>query len=298
MLRNLLVPLDGSRLAEAALPAAAYLAEKLHASMALVHVLERDAPSSVHGEVHLTGEEEAKKYLANLARTLPAGLTVEQHVHPEATEDVARSIAGYVRELKQDLVVLSAHGRRGLRDLFRRPIGQQVPAYGTAPVLVLRSGDRDQAAPFSLQRILVPLDDRAEHAAALEPAVVLAQACGATLYLLRVVPTPETLAGEDAAGGGMLPRTTAAMLDIACAQAAEELARRKAELASTGLEVAAHVARGDAAQGIVRTGTELGVDLIVLATHGHAGFEGFWARSVADRVYRRTRLPMLLVPAA
>jgi nucleotide-binding universal stress UspA family protein len=296
MLRNLLVPLDGSRLAEAALPAAAYLAEKLHASVALVHVVERDAPAHVHGDVHLTGAEEAKKYLANLARTLPAGLAVEQHVYPEGIADVARSIAEHVRELKQDLVVLCAHGRRGLRDLFRGPIGQQMLAHTTTPVLVLHSDVRDGATPFSLRRVLVPLDERAEHAAALEPAVALARACGATLHLLRVVPTPETLAGEDAAGGGLLPRTTAAMLDIAWAQAAEELARRKVELASTGLEVTADVSRGDPAQAIVQAGTDFGVDLIVLGTHGHAGFEGFWARSVADRVFRRTRLPVLLVP--
>jgi nucleotide-binding universal stress UspA family protein len=226
------------------------------------------------------------------------GLTVEPHVHPEATADVARSIAEHVQELGRDLVVLCAHGRRGLRDLFRGPIGQQVLAHGTAPVLVVRSSGLDGPNAFSLRRVLVPLDDRAEHAAALEPAVALARACGATLHLLRVVPTLQTLAGEDAAGGGMLPRTTAAMLDIACAQAAEELARRKAELESTGLVVTVQVARGDPARAIVRAGADHGADLIVLGTHGRTGFSGFWARSVADRVYRRTRLPVLLVPVA
>ena len=297
MFRNLLVPLDGSRLAEAALPAAAYLAEKLHASLALVHVLERNAPSRVHGEAHLTSEAEAKAYLAELAAGIePRGLAVEPHVHPEATTDVARSIAEHVQELGRDLVVLCAHGRRGLRELFRGPIGQQVLAHETAPVLVVRSSGRDRPTEFALRRVLVPLDGRAEHAAALEPAVALARACGATLHLLRVVPTLQTLSGEEAAGGGMLPRTTAAMLDIACAQAGEELARRKIELESTGLVVAVQVVRGDPAQAIVRAGREHGADLIVLGTHGHTGFEGFWARSVADRVYRRTKLPVLLVP--
>ncbi len=298
MFRSLLVPLDGSRLAEAALPAAGYLAQKLGASLALVHVVERHAPAQVHGEAHLRDEREAERYLEELAgRAVPAGVEVQRHVHAAATGDVARSIAEHVEELGRDLVVLCAHGGRGLRDVFRGPIGQQVLAHAAAPVLVLRSGGRAGEAGFALRKVLAPLDERSGHVAGLEAGAALARACGATVHLLRVVPTPGTLAGEDAAGGGMLPRTTAAVLDIACAQAAEELARRRSELESSGLAVTTEVVRGDPARAIVRAAKDGGVDLIVLGTHGRAGFEGFWARSVADRVFRRTRLPVLLVPA-
>jgi len=267
--------------------------------VALVHVVVRNAPACVHGEAHLRGEEEAKRYLEELAaRAVPAGIPVERHVHGAATEDVARSIAEHVDELGRDLVVLCAHGGRGLRDAFRGPIGQQVLAHGAAPVLVLRPDGPAKDVRFELRLVLVPLDGRAEHDAGLEAGAALARACGAAVHLLRVVPTPGTLRGEDAAGGGMLPRTTAAVLDIASAQAVEELERRKSGLESEGLAATAEVARGDPASAIVRAAEDGAVDLVVLATHGHVGFTGFWARSVADRVFRRTRLPVLLVPVA
>ncbi len=50
---HILVPLDGSRLAEAALPAAAYVAQAFDAPVTLLHIVERDPPGSVHGEHHL-----------------------------------------------------------------------------------------------------------------------------------------------------------------------------------------------------------------------------------------------------
>ncbi|MBI5487388.1 MAG: universal stress protein [Deltaproteobacteria bacterium] len=298
MFRNLLVPLDGSSLAEAAVPVAARLAERLGASVALVHVIERGAPSRVHGESHLRDAERAKAYLAELAaRVFPAGGEVQQHVHAEATTDVARGIAEHIRELGRDLVVLCAHGRGGLRDLVSGPVGQQVLAHGRAPVLVVRASAAGPAPDFELHRLLVPLDERPEHAAALAPAETLARAFGASIRLLRVVPTRGTLAGEDVAGGLLLPRTTAAMLDIATVQAEEALAAVREGLAARGVEAIVEVTRGDPATSIVRATQDRPTDLVVLGTHGRKGMGAFWARSVADRVYRRTRLPLLLVPA-
>jgi nucleotide-binding universal stress UspA family protein len=64
MFKRLLVPLDGSHLAEAALPAAAFLALKLNAVLTLVHIVERNAPEEIHGDRHLTNADEANAYLA------------------------------------------------------------------------------------------------------------------------------------------------------------------------------------------------------------------------------------------
>ena len=62
--------LDGSRLADAVLPAAASVAQTLHARLLLLHVLERDAPESVHGDAHLTSANEATQYLEGHAERL------------------------------------------------------------------------------------------------------------------------------------------------------------------------------------------------------------------------------------
>ena len=68
---RILVPLDGSRLAEAVMPAARSLAAKLGARVLLLHVLEREPPEAVHGEPHLGTSQEALTYLESLGDANP-----------------------------------------------------------------------------------------------------------------------------------------------------------------------------------------------------------------------------------
>src|SRR5262249_39237985 len=70
---RILVALEGSRLAEAVLPAACSLARTLGARLLLVHVLEREAPATVHGEPHHADADEAAAYLGRLAGELRRG---------------------------------------------------------------------------------------------------------------------------------------------------------------------------------------------------------------------------------
>ena len=119
MFQHLLVPLDGSSLAETALPAAAHLAQVLEASVTLIHVIEKDAPKEVHKDRHLSEPEEASAYLKEVAgRAFPPETKVEWHVHVEEVKDVARSIVHHSHELEQDLIVMCTHGWGGLRDLL------------------------------------------------------------------------------------------------------------------------------------------------------------------------------------
>ena len=59
MFKHLLVPLDGSRLSESALPAAAQIAARMGADLTLVHIVEKHAPAEVHSDRHLVSAEEA-----------------------------------------------------------------------------------------------------------------------------------------------------------------------------------------------------------------------------------------------
>ena len=67
MFRRLLLPLDGSALAEAALPVAARLAHASDAALVLLHMVERGAPAAVPGEPHLTSATNAEDHLRQLA---------------------------------------------------------------------------------------------------------------------------------------------------------------------------------------------------------------------------------------
>ena len=78
---HLLVPLDGSRSAEAALPVASALAARLGASVTLLHVLEHGAAATIHGDRHLHSAETAARYLAEVAASrFAAGVAVRTHV--------------------------------------------------------------------------------------------------------------------------------------------------------------------------------------------------------------------------
>jgi nucleotide-binding universal stress UspA family protein len=297
-LHSLLVPLDGSDLAENAMPAAACLAGLYGSSVTLFHVIEEGARDRIHDSRHLTRPDESEAYLLRAAaHYFPAGIPVERHVHTAAVRDVAASIAEHVPELRADLVILCAHGSGGARDWLVGNIAQQVISRSTAPVLLLRPS---QAPPsgggFPLTSILLPLDGKAEHMAGEAPAASLAQKSGAALHLVSVVPTPATLAGEQAASGRLLPGSTSLLLDMTEESAREFLRMRLEHLKQEGVEATAEVVRGDPAEEIAGLARLRRYDLLVFGTHGKAGTQAFWHRSVAARVLARTRNPVWLIP--
>ncbi|MGE5071936.1 MAG: universal stress protein [Anaerolineae bacterium] len=294
MFNNILVPLDGSRLSEAALGPASVFAEKLHSHVTLLHVVEQGAPAEVHKEHHITSAEEASAYLRQVAqRAFPAGLDVETHVHTAPVSDVANSIVEHATsEFKPDLIVTCTHGRGGVRDALFGSIAQQVVSRGTTPLLLIRP----DSPKFKLETLLAPLDPDSVHDEGLPLAEALAKAFGARLVLLSVVPTFGTLTGEQAATGSLMPGTTQAMLDIREETARADLKQHLNTLAERDILSSAEVARGDPAQTILKFADQTNSDLIVLSTHGKAGVGAFWARSVAPQVAQRTKRPLLLIP--
>jgi nucleotide-binding universal stress UspA family protein len=292
MFKRLLVPLDGSPLAETAIPAAAFLAQRTGASVALLHILEKDAPKRIHGERHLTSVDEANAYLLETAaRLFPKGIPVDCHVHTLETENVARGIADHLLELHQDTVVMAAHGHGGLRDVLFGNIAQQVVARGTMPVLLVREGK-----PFACGKILIPHDGVPEHESALQVGIELACRTAAEVKLVMVVPTAGTLAGAQAAMGQMLPRATRILLELAEQDGLEHLQRHAAELCGQGLKAEAEVLRGDPAAEIVKAGQAFDADIIMLGTHGKSGAKAFWEGSVAARIAVKSDSSLLFVP--
>jgi nucleotide-binding universal stress UspA family protein len=296
MFKHILVPLDGSKLAETALPIAAFLSQKLEAPVTLLHVIEQDAPEEIHREHHLTNPAEAEAYLASMAEyAFPSPINVDWHVHTAAVADVARSIVDHsADEFQPDLIILCAHGNSGMHDFFFGNIAQKVAAASGTPVLLVKP--TESSGTFELNRILVPLDNESVHDRAIPIAEDLAKACKCQLDLLCVIPTLGTLSGEQAASGNLLPSATTVYLDITEENALEHFQAHLDEFQKAGISSTAEIARGDPAQVITKTAERIGSDLIVFGTHGSAGFEAFWNRSVTASVARKTRTPLLLIP--
>lgn len=297
MFKHLLVPLDGSHLAETVLPAASYLAQTMNATVTLIHIIEHNAPKEIHSERHLTNPQEAEAYLDAIAmHDFPPGVKVEHHVHTTEVSKVAPSIVEHAEEMQHDLIMLCTHGHGGVRDWIYGSIAQQVIGMGRTPVFLIRPNTGEETREFRCQKILVPLDRIQEHELGIPLAVEMAKTCKAALHLVMVVPTFGTLNGERKAASRLMPGATAAALDMVEAEGEEYLNAILSRIQDSGLTITTEVRRGDPASTIVETAEDCGADLIVLGTHGKAGMDAFWSGSVAPKISSRSNVPLLLVP--
>jgi len=292
---HMMVGLDGSRLAESALPAARALARALGARVTLVHVLEAEPPETIHGEPHLTTVAQAQAYLDEAAQRLAlAGVAVSTHVHEDPQRHVAAAIAAEADELNADLIVLCAHGSGGLQSWLVGRTVQRVIAHSNRPVLVVPASAAGDLGTY--RRLLLPVDQYGEAQQALPLARRLAVACRAEVVLLTVVPTVDTMPGDAGAASVFLPRTAASLLDFAEEEARATLARLSEELSAAGLAAVADVRRGDPAREILQAISGFAVDLVVMATHARKGLDGLWAGSVGPRILGAAPCPVLVVP--
>jgi nucleotide-binding universal stress UspA family protein len=124
----------------------------------------------------------------------------------------------------------------------------------------------------------------------------LAQACGAALYLMLVVPTLATLAGERAVTGRLLPGATRVALEMAQQQAQQYLQDHVIRLQDRGLQVTAEIHRGDPTATIVEAARRAEVDVIILGTHAKAGLNALGSSSIVPQIASRSRRPILLAP--
>lgn len=215
MFKRILVPLDGSKLAEQALPLAVRLARASGGTLLLLRVdttLQDLAWYSTEGAFMmpdtLAAERAAiRRYMDRLvASEVLADISVNA-VHVEG--DAAQSILTAITEQHADVVVIGSHGRTGLKRWMIGSIAQKVARQSPVPVLVLRTADEAQATLPGGEgqpvRVMVPLDGSTFAEAALQPAVALSEALSApgsgALHLVQVLPL--------AAHSSILPEETA-----------------------------------------------------------------------------------------
>jgi len=303
MLKRILVPLDGSPLAEKALVQAGRLLRGSGTEVILTRVVE-PVPLVPHHYIGLVPKllSEAAEYLAQVAdRLRKSGLQVRTVVGEGLAWEQIFEAAG--RE-KATLVALTSHGRTGLSRWMLGSVAEKVIRGSPVPVLVLRSFETAPdggASPTSekelaFHKLLVPIDGGAGSLAALEPAAIVAKACGSSIVLVHVESRLEYPPGTYSAKlvdapakppAGSIPEDAGKRLN----HAGEILAAR-------GLDVTTLRVGGDAASRIVDLPKELEADLIVMATHGRTGLSRFILGSVTEKVLRHSRLPMLIVPPA
>ena len=195
MLDHLLLPLDGSQLAECVLPHAAALASAFDARLTILRVLENpvtpgQAPAVDPVSWHLS-KAEARSYLETIASQFDALRVSTQTTLLEGP--AAERVIEYAHEHGVDLVLLSSHGNSGLSGWNISSIVQKIVLRIDRPVMVVRAYQPVTAVPrnFKYRRLLVPLDGTSRAECVLPWASQLAIKQEAQLLLIHMVRQPD-----------------------------------------------------------------------------------------------------------
>ena len=296
MFDRILVPLDGSELAERALQPALTLAERDDAELVFLRVCVPEKmlvpDAHVAGGYNLLWPEqslaqarvEAQAYLTALRR---AQVPAEVHARLEVAEDgVAEAIVDTAADSQADLIVISSHGYSGVTRWVLGSIAERVLDAAPCPVLLLRW-------PKPISHLLVPLDGSELSERALEPALNVAAGLGARVTLLRAI-APVTAAEKDRLDG--LERGLGERLVEESHQHAEEYLRGLlAARRTTGVEIDTVVAYEPAVEAILGYAEAHAVDLVAMSTHGRTGLRRWVYGSVTAKVLHHARHSMLVV---
>ena len=280
------VPLDGSPLAERAVPYAVTLASALGAEIVLFTALhspdlwyEVPVPGGYEANAHAHGEA----YLNRIAAAI-SGPPVRTMVHPGfARAEILRA----AEEAQAGVIVAASHGRSGLKRWLYGSVASHLARQSPWPLLIVgREVLSAPGAPVAFRRLAVPLDGSPLAEAALAPAASLAAAVGAELTLVRAVPWALELypfAEPDL----FLPD-----LDQQLAADAETyLQKTRAEKAPAATTM---LVRGPVAETLLEFVAAQDIDLVLMTTHARAGLGRAFLGSTADRMLLGTA-PVLLI---
>lgn len=298
-IRHVLVALDGSSLAECALPWAVAVARALGARVTLLRVLEKPALSSATSHHHDAVDwqmrrAEAQSQLTRIDRDLKARDLTSAAELLEGRP--AEQIINFAKAQHADLIVLSSHGEGGLTGWALSSTALMVVARTHNSLLVVpaRAAEGPRVGELRLRRILVPLDCSPRAECVLPLAAELARAHAAELILAHVVPEPE------------LPRRLPPSAeDLALASQLTECNRREGErylgalrdrLVGQNLRVAVHLVVSSRRARAIRTmADEADVDLVVVSAHGRTGNARERYGGVAARLFEETSRPLIVL---
>jgi nucleotide-binding universal stress UspA family protein len=300
MIQHILVPLDGSALAETSLLHAQAVARAFDAEITLLRVQETNAKRTgglADSLASRLARAECGCYVEALAKRLGArGLRA---VGVATEGDPAEEIVRMARDGNVDLLILSSHGHRGAGDPVLGATALKVLARSHVSVLLTRATlpADGSGAEIRYRRIMVPLDCSQRAHWALLQAVPLARAQGSELLLVHVVAPPP-----------LARRTPPAPDEIALVRQLTEGDRRWAEsylaemrrmLGEGGLSVRTLLLESSH---VVRTLDQIAgqeeVGLVVVSAHGSSGTAPWPYGSVADRLIHHGATPLLVLQDA
>lgn len=281
--QNILVPLDGSELAERVLPAALYLAEAMHGSVTLLTVVAKKPSDDVNlmAQAIQTGEYEADLYLRSVKKHfLPSMVPIETAV---ITGKPDKDIIEYAKENGTNLIIMSTHGRSGITRWSFGRTADKVLRRSPCPTVILRS--EHDIEPDQFKRVLLPLDGSPLAERVLTPALEMAKSVGVELFMIHVVEKGSFYGfGHDEAH-----------IDAEIEAAQTYLDELRDRAIPAGVAVHSHIEVGSSADAIVDYAEAQEIDLIVVSSRGDSGFNNWMFGSVAEKVMKGAPCAILVI---
>ncbi len=281
--QKILVPLDGSTLAEHVVPAALYLAEAMKGSITFLTVVAKKSgvDSNLTIRAIQTGSYEADLYLRSLKkRFLPSLVPIETAV---ITGKPDQEIVKFAEKNEFELIIMSTHGRSGITRWSFGRTADKVLRRSPCPAVILRS--QQDIRPEQFKRVLLPLDGSPLAERVLEPTLEMIRALDIELYLVQVV--------EKGSFYGFGHNEDHIESEVEKARTYLDELRERA--LPPGVVVHAHVEVGSAADVIVDYAKAEEIDLILVSSHGDTGFDSWMFGSVAEKVMKGAPCAILVI---
>jgi nucleotide-binding universal stress UspA family protein len=302
MYDKILVPLDGSALAEQVLPYVRPLTKALAASIELLRAIppaghELADPNSTNSE------DQVLDYLRSVSASLnDLGISISCAVRQG---DPAPWIISEAEQEPGTLIAMATHGRSGVARWLLGSVTDKVLHATTTPLLIVRSNEpSNSVSEAQLKTVTVPLDGSVLAEQVLPHVATLAKALDLAVRLVRVHPSVEEYSRYfERQQIGSTATIYSGPYEVfsrkADAQAMEYLHQAKMQLNHEGVwSVEESLLRGHPAATIVDLARESPGSLVTMTTHGRSGIGRWLLGSVADRVIRHSGVPVLVVRAS
>ncbi len=298
---HILVPLDGSELAELALPLAAAFAMQAgpEGKITLLGVDPHSYTAYSRGgafELPPEAHAELSSYLTRIEADMRT--RVPQVKQVLVNGDPATAIVDLAAERGADAIILVTHARAGLGKFIHGSVAERVLHGATVPVIILKK--RQKPLLTKPLQLLVPLDGSPVAESVLPLVQLLAQQLSASVTLLRSLDLPDL----KATGRGRAGAATAsirASIPAARKEATEYLTQIQQKLAAQGITTHLLVTEEEAAEDISKAATLLEREqktvLIAMSTHGRSGLTRWLYGSVTGLLLHLTDAPLLVIRA-
>jgi len=276
MFEHILLPLDGSSLAERVLPHAVALSEAFNSKLTLLRVIhkgnEEEQNNIVNPMAWQIKKSEAEAYLKSVQNQL-AEIDVDSEIKI-LEGNPAQQIIEFVRNEDVELIILSSHGSSGVSAWNINSTVQKVLLRAFVPVMIIRAYEEETGSLIGLkyQRLFLPLDGSKRAECILPMAKSICSAQGSRVFLTHIIEEPR------------LPRQTPVSDEVK--RIIEQLKDLNIKEANTYLAQLKEQFEPERAETIIESSEKPSIsmhniidreqiDLVMLSAHGYSG-ENRW----------------------